>query len=172
MHVLINVVRTHVLSEILVVELKHVLWRIACLFVLSVVFVQTDLCQARPANVWKVKIWLKGLFIKNRIYLPQLVSSTLSNNHTIYFLVTATPECFRHDDCRNAEVCHTGSCINACIVKDCADNAICSTTVHDIACTCRPGFTGDGHVRCSLCKYWNVMLNVYVHVKILEYQVC
>ena len=67
--------------------------------------------------------------------------------------VTATPECFRHEDCRNSEVCHTGSCINACIVKDCADNAICSTTVHDIACKCRPGFTGDGHVRCSLCKY-------------------
>ena len=67
--------------------------------------------------------------------------------------VTATPECFRDDDCRNSEICHTGSCINACIVKDCADNAICSTTVHDIACRCRPGYTGDGHVRCSLCKY-------------------
>ena len=161
MHVLINVVRTHVLSEILVVELKHVLWRIACLFVLSVVFVQTDLCQARPANVWKVKIWLKGLFMKIEFNMRHIFEK-LWNNHTIYFLVTATPECFRHDDCRNSEVCHTGSCINACIVKDCADNAICSTTVHDIACTCRPGFTGDGHVRCSLCKYLYVMLTVIV----------
>ena len=34
--------------------------------------------------------------------------------------------------------------------------------MHDIACTCRPGFTGDGHVRCSLCKYLYVMLNVIV----------
>ena len=67
--------------------------------------------------------------------------------------VTATPECFRHDDCRNSEVCHTGSCINACIVKECVENAICSTTVHDIACLCRPGYTGNGHVECSLCKY-------------------
>merc|ERR1712079_292034 len=58
--------------------------------------------------------------------------------------VTATPECYRNEDCRTSEVCHTGSCLDACLVYDCAPDAICSSTVHDIECTCRPGFTGDG----------------------------
>ena len=35
------------------------------------------------------------------------------------------------------------------MVYDCAPDAICSTTVHDIECTCRPGFTGDGRSYCS-----------------------
>ena len=63
--------------------------------------------------------------------------------------VTATPECYRNEDCRTPEVCHTGSCLDACLVYDCAPDAICSTTVHDIECTCRPGFTGDGRSYCS-----------------------
>lgn len=83
--------------------------------------------------------------------------------------VAATPECFRDDDCRIPEVCHTGSCVDACIIKKCGENAICSTTIHDIACTCRQGFTGNPRSGCSLCKCtstfaWTVAFAVEKHV--------
>ena len=64
----------------------------------------------------------------------------------------AVPECTEHPDCRNNEVCHTGSCIDACLVLACGSGAICSTTLHDIECSCPPGYTGDPREACLLCK--------------------
>ena len=64
----------------------------------------------------------------------------------------AESECRRNEDCRISEVCHTGTCINACLVLKCAPYATCQTTVHDIQCTCIPGFTGDGKVACNRSK--------------------
>ena len=69
-----------------------------------------------------------------------------------YSAVLPSPECVRNEDCRTPEVCHTGTCLDACLVKDCAVNAICKSTVHDITCICREGFTGDGRSFCNRCK--------------------
>ena len=66
---------------------------------------------------------------------------------------TGENECRRNEDCRISEVCHTGTCINACLVLKCAPYATCQTTVHDIQCTCISGFTGDGRVACNRCKF-------------------
>ncbi len=68
------------------------------------------------------------------------------------FAVTAVPQCNSNQECRTSEVCHTGSCINACLILKCGANAICSATVHDIACTCQLGYTGNGRDGCILCK--------------------
>lgn len=61
-------------------------------------------------------------------------------------------ECNRNEDCRQSEVCHTGNCVNACLVFKCAPYATCATTVHDIRCTCLAGYTGDGRYACNLSK--------------------
>ena len=74
-------------------------------------------------------------------------------NSRLFFSVSAVPQCSTNSDCRTSEICHTGSCINACLIFKCGANAICSTTVHDIACTCRPGFTGNGRDGCIQRKY-------------------
>ena len=66
---------------------------------------------------------------------------------------TGENECSRNEDCRISEVCHTGTCINACLVFKCAPYATCQTTVHDVQCTCISGYTGDGKIACDRSKF-------------------
>ena len=77
-----------------------------------------------------------------------------------FILGTGENECRRNEDCRQSEVCHTGTCVNACLVFKCAPYATCETTVHDTICTCIPGYTGDGKIACNLSKnFLNALLN-------------
>ena len=85
----------------------------------------------------------------------QLVKCKIHEWFSFLFTVSAVPQCRSNSDCRTSEVCHTGSCINACIIFKCGANAVCTTTVHDIACTCRPGFTGNGRDGCIQREYHN-----------------
>ena len=87
---------------------------------------------------------------------------------------TGENECSRNEDCRISEVCHTGTCINACLVFKCAPYATCQTTVHDVQCTCISGYTGDGKIACDRSKFLVLSQIVctitYTYVIILNYQ--
>ena len=98
-----------------------------------------EICSQRSWFCSKVSILVVFVYVKIK---------TLLNT----FAVTAVPQCSSNQECRTSEVCHTGSCINACLIFKCGANAICSTTVHDVACTCQQGFTGNGRDGCILCK--------------------
>ena len=67
--------------------------------------------------------------------------------------VVGEPECRTDTECRTPEVCHTGSCVNACLVVRCGANAVCQTTVHDAICTCPPGYTGRPEEECRYSEY-------------------
>ncbi len=66
------------------------------------------------------------------------------------FSVVGRPECLENRDCRNSEVCHTGSCLDACLVLPCGVNAICMSHLHDVTCKCPPGYTGNPDSECIL----------------------
>ena len=62
--------------------------------------------------------------------------------------------CKRDGDCPSKEACFSGDCKNPCLeIRPCVSNAICK--VYDtlprrtMTCTCKPGFTGKGDVRCD-----------------------
>ena len=80
-----------------------------------------------------------------------------------FFTAEGENECRRNEDCRQSEVCHTGSCLNACLVFKCAPFATCATTVHDIRCTCLPGYTGDGRNVCNRSKFVLNALHLILH---------
>ena len=80
-----------------------------------------------------------------------------------FFTAEGENECRRNEDCRQSEVCHTGSCLNACLVFKCAPFATCATTVHDIRCTCLPGYTGDGRNVCNRSKFVLNALHLISH---------
>ena len=79
--------------------------------------------------------------------------------HVIYhftfymiFLVQATPECTQNEDCPLSDICHLGSCSNACIFKKCGSNALCETSVHAAFCFCPDDHTGNPDNACYLSK--------------------
>ena len=69
-------------------------------------------------------------------------------------IVEVRPQCYTDNDCARNELCHDGSCVDACRLKRCGDNARCETGVHSAKCICLPGYTGNAEVACNLCKYW------------------
>lgn len=71
----------------------------------------------------------------------------------LYLLVEVKPECEINEDCPSSDVCHQGSCQDACRFQTCGANAECSTTRHRARCTCLPGFSGDPYTACSSRKY-------------------
>ena len=73
--------------------------------------------------------------------------------HPTVYVVVGEPECRSDTECRTPEVCHTGSCVNACLVVRCGANAVCQTTVHDAICTCPPGYTGRPEEECRYSEY-------------------
>ena len=64
------------------------------------------------------------------------------------YLVIGVSQCTVHNDCRNTEQCHSGSCLDACRIEQCGTNAICTSRDHQISCKCPAGYTGDARVAC------------------------
>ena len=64
------------------------------------------------------------------------------------------PECREDRDCASKEACIDNECKNPCLAfEPCARNARCevhsSLPLRTMSCTCLPGFTGKGDVRCN-----------------------
>jgi hypothetical protein len=64
--------------------------------------------------------------------------------------VEVKAECYVDDDCAYSDVCNEGSCINACRLLRCGNNAKCETGKHSARCICLPGYTGNAQTECSL----------------------
>ena len=79
----------------------------------------------------------------------------------ILFSVQSTAQCQYHPDCRSNEVCHTGTCVDACLISSCGINALCTAQQHDIACVCRPGYTGDPLNICIPSKNVSILSKEY-----------
>ena len=64
------------------------------------------------------------------------------------------PGCSEDRECASKEACFNRECKNPCAhVDPCARNAKCEVhstlPLRTMSCTCLPGFTGKGDVRCS-----------------------
>ena len=70
----------------------------------------------------------------------------------LVMIVEVKAECYVDDDCAYSDVCNEGSCINACRLLRCGNNAKCETGKHSARCICLPGYTGNAQTECSLCK--------------------
>lgn len=82
--------------------------------------------------------------------------SELLNNSFFSFLVQVQPQCRVHDDCGDAQICHQGSCQNACRFQSCGVNAICTAQNHVARCECLTGYFGENpNVGCRTSKCMN-----------------
>ena len=124
---------------------RNVLLKTLCLSELQPVFALMDFTLAIVASVFKVDI--------QQILLLRI---QLCNTYAYHLnTVTGVAQCRVHNDCRDNEQCHTGSCIDACRIEQCGTNAICTSRDHSISCECPPGYAGDARVACypSECLY-------------------
>ena len=71
----------------------------------------------------------------------------------LHVLVEAKLECYSDNDCAYSEVCHQGTCVDACLVTKCGANARCESRQHSAQCICLPGYTGNPQHACSLCEF-------------------
>ena len=74
----------------------------------------------------------------------------------IFILVPPPPDpgCKEDRECASKEACFDRECKNPCLaIKPCARNAKCevhsSLPLRTMSCTCLPGFTGKGDLRCD-----------------------
>ena len=67
-------------------------------------------------------------------------------------IVQVRPQCYVDSDCLNIEVCHQGSCVDACRLKVCGTNAQCSANNHVARCECIRGHEGNAESACYPCK--------------------
>ena len=75
---------------------------------------------------------------------------------SIFVLVPPPPDpgCKEDRECASKEACFDRECKNPCLaIKPCARNAKCevhsSLPLRTMSCTCIPGYTGKGDVRCD-----------------------
>ena len=83
--------------------------------------------------------------------------------------VQGTAECATNYDCHDEQVCHEGSCQNACRFKRCGQNALCKAQAHKASCQCFPNHQGNPELICesgeicmqspSLCRLLNLFLS-------------
>ncbi len=64
------------------------------------------------------------------------------------FSVQVQAECTRHEECADPQICHQGSCQNACRFEQCGINAICKAQDHVAKCECLPGYKGKPNREC------------------------
>jgi len=63
--------------------------------------------------------------------------------------VTASVECQSDYECSTSDLCHEGSCQNACKFVSCGQNAECRAQNHQGRCTCYPGYNGNPQFGCQ-----------------------
>ena len=79
-------------------------------------------------------------------------------------------ECTRHEDCADPQICHQGSCQNACRFEHCGVNAVCKASGHVARCECLPGYSGHNANRgCRKRKYCNKHENVICMLILVYY---
>ena len=94
---------------------------------------------------------------KNIKVVPLLIETYREiSSQTISIIVPPPPDpgCKEDRECASREACFDGDCKNPCtVIKPCARNAECkvhsSLPLRTMSCTCLPGFTGKGDVRCT-----------------------
>ncbi|KAL1451866.1 hypothetical protein WDU94_006202 [Cyamophila willieti] len=59
------------------------------------------------------------------------------------------PECTVNSDCPLDKACVNQKCVDPC-PGSCGQNANCRVINHSPICTCRPGYTGEPRIRCSI----------------------
>ena len=69
------------------------------------------------------------------------------------FSVVAQSECRVNQDCQNSQLCHQGSCQNACRFTTCGQNAFCASSRHEGHCKCFDGFLGNPLRACRKREY-------------------
>ena len=75
------------------------------------------------------------------------------NSQPLHVLVEAKLECYSDNDCAYSEVCHQGTCVDACLVTKCGANARCESRHHSAQCICLPGYTGNPQHACNPCEF-------------------
>ncbi len=86
----------------------------------------------------------------------------------VFLVVQVQLECTRHEDCANPQICHQGSCKNACRFEHCGVNAACRAFNHVARCECLPGYKGENPNRgCRKRKYCHEHVNVSCMFKCL-----
>ncbi|KAG7155061.1 Neurogenic locus Notch protein-like 4, partial [Homarus americanus] len=62
---------------------------------------------------------------------------------------TSSSECRTNRQCGEMELCHSGSCVDPCVVgSPCGLNAECTVRRHRPRCWCPQGYQGDPHLLC------------------------
>ena len=67
-------------------------------------------------------------------------------------LVDVSPECSTHSDCQSSQICHKGSCQEACRFKKCGYNAQCYADNHLAQCKCIKNTFGNPTTACQYSK--------------------
>jgi len=123
--------------------IRNVLWLIHSLVALWHAFVQTGLSLIQVESVPKVKIFVFPIFLA--------VSDTWPIQN---YSVQLQPQCLTNQDCSNPEICHQGSCVDACRLTTCGSNARCKSANHAGICECLHGFVGNPSTGCQPCKFF------------------
>ena len=93
-------------------------------------------------------------YCEQGIHLNDVFVISLTN--AVYFSVEVEPQCTQHVECQDFQICHQGSCQNACRFHACGLNSICSAQNHVAKCECLPGYDGaNPNVECSLRELLN-----------------
>ena len=107
-------------------------------------------CQRRmPARSVFCSRPIPSFFIANEL---------LNVTPCVPFAGTPVPQCYDDYDCRSTEQCHQGSCIDACRLKSCGTNALCSARDHAIQCECIPNYFGDPFTSCLPRKSLSILV--------------
>lgn len=81
--------------------------------------------------------------IASKVQMAFWIKVIVQNFHPLFLLpVQAEAECTYHEECQDPQLCHQGSCQNACRFQECGLNAICKAANHVAKCECLPGYDG------------------------------
>lgn len=106
----------------------------------------TDLCSTNPCDV--------GLICKTVDILPlRAVACVCPDGGRVApdsgCRSPPEPQCSADTDCALSQVCRRGSCVDACKVDRCGQNALCESADHAAHCTCPQGYYGNPKIECN-----------------------
>ncbi|XP_028157244.1 uncharacterized protein LOC114350564 isoform X7 [Ostrinia furnacalis] len=107
----------------------------------------TDLCLTNPCDV--------GLICKTVDILPlRAVACVCPDGGRVApdsgCRSPPEAECSADLDCALSQVCRRGSCVDACRVNPCGQNALCESVDHAAHCTCPQGYYGNPKIECNV----------------------